>query len=68
MIEWVDKIVVFCGLEKCPRYVRDSSKLVHIPIVDPGANIKGLEDYSEEILKGMRKSRDQIDKIVKKLL
>lgn len=68
MIDVVDKVVVFCDLDKCPPYLRESSKLIHIPIVDPGANINGPDDYSEKIVEGLRRSRDEIEGIVKGII
>ena len=35
MVDNVDKVVVLCDLDDCPKYILESKKLVHIPIADP---------------------------------
>ena len=64
----VDKIIVFCEIDKCPNFIRNNKKTIYIPLIDPGTKINGPKDYSEEILDGLRKSRDEIEKIVLKIL
>jgi protein-tyrosine-phosphatase len=35
MIDEAEKIVVFCDLNDCPRYVLESGKMQHIKVTDP---------------------------------
>jgi protein-tyrosine-phosphatase len=37
LVEATDKIVVLCDLNDCPRFVLESGKVIHMPVLDPGA-------------------------------
>jgi len=58
MVDDAQKIVVFCSLDDCPKYVRDSEKTVHIKVTDP---YWISEEYT-------RISRDEVKKAVLDLL
>jgi len=58
MVDEADKIVVFCDLSDCPRYVPDSGKTIHIKVTDP---YWISEEYT-------RVSRDEVKKAVLDLL
>lgn len=68
MSKKVHKIIVFCEIDKCPEFIKDNPKTIHMPLKDPGANINGPNDYSKEIIQGLRNSREEIETVVKEIV
>ena len=62
MFELVERVVVFCDVEKCPTYLQDCSKVIVIPVDDPYELQRDDDD-----LEVFRVIRDQINGIVKTL-
>jgi protein-tyrosine-phosphatase len=58
MIAQADKIIIFCDLDDCPKFLIDSKNIQHIPVADP---------YHIET-KYKRAIRDEIKEIVKDLI
>lgn len=58
MLNQVEKIIVFCEKERCPKYLTSNNKTIFLPIEDP---------YGKPIVQ-LRKTRTIIKKIVLNLL
>lgn len=60
LVEEADKIIVFSDIKQCPAYLQNSDKVIVIKLDDPYKNVNDLQI--------LRKSRDDVKKIVEKLL
>ena len=59
-VDKAEKIIVFCDLSKCPKYLQRNLKVQQIRVKDPYKRQENLEAFVE--------ARDEIEKVVKKLI
>lgn len=57
MIDEADKIIIFCDLDDCPKYLLESKKIKHIPIADPyhiaTKYKRAIRDEIKDVVKGL---------------
>jgi len=68
MVKQAKQIVTFHNINKCPEYIKNSSKTMYIMIEDPGIKVSGPEHINENILQDFRNTRDKIEQVIYNLI